>query len=327
MKVQISNTLKDKCYFWYLYRCLKIKEKEGVISLIEKPSVFFEEPYYETILINDYPVFFDLRDDFNVTKDLKQYSTDYVLFKANFSSELWNSIKNGHYPDGFEYKLADFELDSFSHIRPFALGRMFKMHWEVDEIAEFRTQLAQDKTFLVVAQCGAGILKLQTISRLYLFDLISKELGNQCKLMFYDREHFQEKHLITNYKYYLNKYKNNIDTHSYKQYLRFLSSGKYSINVPGIALSTPFRFVDSIIANQAIITTKVWHDIYQNFPAVQLPICGYLGEGDWAQTERIIKDLNNIDYNKLVNDSHSVYSWFLSPSGMWNNQILKGLNK
>ena len=324
--VKISKTMKTKIYFWYLYRCFKTLESEGTITLTEIESPFFEEPHYETVFINDYPVFFDLRDDFTVDKKLDDYTKDYLLLKANFSTELWALAKQNRYPEGFEYRLRDWEIEMQPHIKAFALGRMFKIPWNSNEIKQFKPVIDTCK-WKITSLCGAGILKQQTITRLHLYDLINSVFSDQTKLMFWDRNHLQtkEKQQINGYDYYLKKYPRDIESGGYKEYLQFLSQGEYSLNVAGIALSTPFRFVDSIMIGRNIITTKVWHDVYCGFPAVQLPICGYLGTGDWQQAEAILRDLNSYNKADMLNKARCWYSWNLSYLGMWKNQILNNL--
>ena len=325
INIKISNTLKDKIYFWYLYRSFKTLEFEGTIKLTEAPNPFFEEPHYEVVFINDYPVFFDLRDDFNVTKHLDDYTKDYLLLKSNFSTELWGLAKQNKYPEGFEYHLENWELKMQPKIKAFALGRALKLPWDVDELN--LTPTNNEIKWKIASLNGAGILRQQTITRLQLFDLFNTVFDKQAKLMFWDRNHLQtqEKQTINGYDYYLKKYFKDIETGGYKEYVKFLSLGEWSINVPGIAMSTPFRFADSVIANRNIITTKVWHNIYYSFPAVMLPVCGYTGKGDWQEAENILRRLNGYNKDEMLKKTKTWYSWYLSYQGMWKNQILCNL--
>lgn len=319
--VEISNTIKNKSYFWYLYRCLKILADEGTIKLstMHPASKRFEEDYYELIYINDYPIFFDLRDDFKVTKQLGNYFKDYTLFKGNFSTELWNLAKQDKYPEGFEYRLEDWELDMQPNIKAFALGRRFNMNYKINEQ---RITGKNPSYKSIVSLFGAGILSKQTETRLKVFDMVNI-INTNSKLMFANKAHFKGE--VNNYNEYLKKYPVNVNTQSYGQYIDFLCIGDYSLNVPGIALSTPFRFIDAVIANRNIITTKVWHDVYSTFPAVVLPICGYLGTGDWTEAERILQNLNEYNKKTMLKRAKNWYSWFLSTHGMWKNQILANL--
>jgi len=264
-------------------------------------------------------VFFDFRDDFKVTKRLGNCFKDYTLFKANFSTQLWNMAQKGEYPEGFEYRLEDWELAMQPHIKAFALGRRFNMDWQKNELNIKGGKYTFNK---IVSLFGAGILPKQTETRLKVFDMINSTIKDS-KLMFEDKKHFRGG--VNNYGDYLAKYPVNIDTHSYGEYIEFLSMGEYSLNVPGIALSTPFRFIDSVIANRNIITTKVYHDVYSTFPAVVLPICGYLGTGDWKEAENILRNLTSYDKKETLKRAKNWYSWFLSAHGMWENQILRHL--
>lgn len=326
-KVKISKTLKDKYYFWYLYRCFKTLQKRGVIELTEYPvSPFFEEPYYETVFINGYTVFFDVRDDFNVTKKLSNYTKGYTLFKSNFSSELWNGAEANIYPDGFEHCLQTFELAMRPNIVPFMHGRAFKMSYDRNELTMFK-DFIQCPIYKVVSMSGAGIKARQTQSRLKTFDLFDSVYKINALLMFTDRAHLEpdEKSMIKNYDSYIKKYPNNINTSGYNKYIEFLSMGDYSINSAGLCLSTPFRFIDSVIANRCVISTKIYHDIYKTSPCIELPICGYFGTGDWEKAKEILKSVSDLGYGKLLQKAKDWYSWYFSVDGMWKNQILANL--
>ncbi len=322
-RVKISKTLKHKTYFWYLYRCLMSLRDRGTITIEEIDNPFFEELYYDVIFINDYPVFIDVRDDFCVVKKLSEYAKDYILLKSNYSSALWNLAKLDSYPDGFEYRLKDWELKMMDNVKPFLHGRAFKMSYQVNELTKWNRYIQEPK-YVITSMSGAGIHRLQTENRLKVFDLFDSVFGNKAKLMFKDRKHLKddERQEIIDYSYYLKKYPNDVKTGGYEQYIKFLSMGKYSINMAGLCLSTPFRIVDSVIANRCIISTEIYHDTYNAFPCIKIPVCGYLGTGDWQMAQTILKGIDSVQYEQILQKAKNWYSWFLSVNGMWTNQIL-----
>ena len=205
-------------------------------------------------------------------------------------------------------------------------GRAFKISYDHNELTRWGNN-NQSSIWKVVSLSGAGLFQLQTESRITLFNLFDSVFNNNAKLMFNDRKHLRtdEKLAIPNYEHFLKKYPNNINTGNYGEYIEFLSSGDFSINSAGLCLSTPFRFVDSVIANKCIISTKIYHDIYKTFPCVQLPICGYFGTGDWAAARAVLENIHLIKQNEMLQKAKDWYSWFLSADGMWNNQILTNL--
>jgi len=278
---------------------------------------------YELMFIDDYPVFVDLRDDFTIDKNLFAICDDFLLLKSNFSSELWDMAQRSQYPDGVEYTLDEDELKYRSCIRPFVLGRTFTN--DVQDEFEFAKYIKPVK-HKVVSASGVGILSLQSQTRLKVYDLFDKILGEKSKLIYFDRDHFAQREYVPNLDYYLKKYVSDCQLNGFDNYVGFLSTGEYSINFPGIALSTPFRFVDGVISNRCCISTKIWHDIYASFPCVQLPICGYLGTGDWVKAEEILRDLDKVDYTGVLQQSKEWYNKYLSASGMWENQFLKYLD-
>ena len=57
--VKISNTMKNKCYFWYLYRCLKILEKDGTIELTTFPYKTIQACKINNIYFFDHVIFLE----------------------------------------------------------------------------------------------------------------------------------------------------------------------------------------------------------------------------------------------------------------------------
>lgn len=322
--VKVNKTMLGKTYFWYLNRCLSNLSERNIIHLTTYENLFFEEEFFDLMYINDYPVFIDLRDDFAIGKDLDKYHKDYLLLKGNFSSQLWDLAESGNHPKGFEYKLQEWELKMRPKIKAFALGRTFGRKFMMNELTQFKTTNSKYK---VVSLTGAGIYKLQTENRLRIFNLFNSVFNDKAKLMFFDRQHFVEcdRKEMQDYDSQLQKYKYDINTRGFDNYIKFLSMGEYSINVAGLCLSSPFRIADSVIANRCLISTKIYHDIYSTFPCVKLPICGYLGMGDWGEAQRILKELDTNDYKLMLQRAKKWYSLYLSSEGMWENQILYNL--
>ena len=126
-RVKIYKSIFEKHYFWYVRRCFLDMEKEGIIDLTILDGSMFEkhDHAYEVVYINDYPIFIDLRDCFTIDKNLLNTHKDFTLLKSNYSSELWDMAEKDEYPEGFEYKLKEWELKYRKNIKPFVLGRTF----------------------------------------------------------------------------------------------------------------------------------------------------------------------------------------------------------
>lgn len=324
-RVKVYKSIFNKSYFWYTVRCLREMQKEGVLELEIIDSSFFQDHdhAYELIFIDGCPVFIDLRDDFTIDKqELPNIKEDFKILKANYSSELWDMAEKGIYPEGVPYRLKDWELPLRKHIRPFALGRTFSTN--VKEELKNYNYIGPIK-YKVVSATGVGILKIQSESRIKVYEMFNEIFGGKAKLIYFDKHHGIMKETPDNLSYYLKKYPIDYPIHGIEDYFGFLSLGEYSINIAGIALSTPFRLVDSVLVGRCCISTKIWHDVYKTFPCIELPICGYTGLGDWDKTKVILKDLDKVDYNFLLQRARNWYDQFLSTKGMWENQILRAL--
>jgi hypothetical protein len=108
-------------------------------------------------------------------------------------------------------------------------------------------------------------------------------------------------------------------------YYRWLATGEYSLNIPGICASQPFRLVDSVLVNRVCISSKIWQDAYKDFPCVELPYCAYFGTGDLEKTKIILDNLDKVCYNDLLNKANEWYNQKLTSHNMWKNQIERHL--
>lgn len=315
-KVKVYNSLFRKPYYWYLRRCLAILATKGKIQLkIIKENPPFKANYLALIYVGDFPIVMDAVDSCCLPpKELLNYS-DFRLLKSNLSSE--------HRPSNWYPELAN-------KIKPYIIGRAFNYNYDINELKYFKKQTPKYK---VISFAGVGVYALETKTRLKVFDLFKRIFGNKCFLVFRDRSHFsnKEKAKFPEWNDYFKKYGKinewykSIGFRKYSRYIELLSQGEFSINTPGISKSQPFRCVDAVIANKCIISTKIYVDIWKDFPCVLLPICGFTGSGDWKEAEEILRNLDKVDQIKLKEKTKAWYNKYLSPEGFWNNQILKSL--
>lgn len=301
-------------YFWYLLRCFNYLVSQNKASIETIPGKIVESPFSTVIWFNDKPFIFDFRDDSHLHTQLSDMFPESIIFKSNYSTELWDKT-----PSTFEYQFNEEDHKYRKNIKPFVYGRAFNFSNKINEI-NYAEKNIVPMSKNVVSFTGSGIFAQQTNARFKIYDLIENNIKNN-ELCFYDREHY--KHDVTNYENLKAKYdkKNSNLRYNYQEYLKFLSSGKYSLNVPGIAMSQPFRLIDSVLVKRVCISTKIWTDVYKDFPCIQLPVCGYTGVGDWEESSKILQKLDTFDYNSLTNDSMLWYTKYISAEGMWKNQI------
>lgn len=294
--------------------------KRGVIKL-EQADDSTNSEYVTVIWINEKPqIILDVRDDFPLPIDVIKQYPEALIFKSNYSSEAWQNPKI----IGFENWYIDEHKNHLHKVRPWIIGRMFKMATHERDFAWFNPNTQYD----MMAFIGEGINAPETMVRIKILDLL-KQNTERNMLVYYKRSHFKDADKIPNYEKmiasYCNKEHANELWGNYGLYRDFLALGKWSINIPGIHLSQPFRCIDAVLAGRTIVSTKIWVDIYKDFPCVMLPICGFTGEGDWNKAGEIIKNLNNIDVNKMYSDSVNWYTKYLSIDGLWQNQFLKNI--
>jgi len=312
-KLKIPNIIPSN-YFWYTFRCFKyLKTKENI--QIEYFESDIKEPYVMLFYLNDQPIFIDVRDDNRLSETYKDWN-DAIIFKSNYSSELWDNT-----PKEFEQPFRDWEYKIRDRIRPFIHGRTLGISYSQSEFPKRLNKVKYD----IVSMTGNGIYNANTERRLDLYEFINKIPNLNNNLIFWIRNHGDPNQPIN--EEILNRAKkfNNDVTYPLNDYFSFLSEGKYSLNIPGITLSQPFRCIDAVLANRVVISTKIWQDIYKTFPCIELPICSYFGNGDWIFAKEILENLNEFDYDKILQESKDWYSWYLSEEGLWKNQILKQL--
>ena len=321
-RIQISNELQKKPYFWYLYRCLTSKnhQEKTVISTFQ--NTFFDESFIELVYINDVPCIFDLRDDFTLSETYNGlFNNEYILFKANYSSEMWQNP-----PSVFEYKLQPWSNNIKDRIIPFAYGRAFSVSPYKDEF-ELYSSVINPIEFDLASYSGAGLTEMHTRSRLDVYDLLEEYFDEKACLIFEDRSHFKDKY--NGYLQHLEKYKGQ-SCSGLNTYYSFISKGKYILNFPGIALSQPFRFVDAVLMNRGVISTKIWQDVWKTFPCIELEsVCGYFGYDedkiDYI-TDSLTNKLKTTNYKELLLNQKKWYDDILSSNGMFTNQILRGFH-
>jgi len=325
-----KTTLNYGWSFCYLNRTILDLEKKGIIKvqwLDGYAEVSEKSDNLVLFYVNDYPIIVEARDNFNVLSNFRDEQLpkfkDFIILKSNYSTELWDTM-----PKEFDQKLNARDLKLRKHLRPFIAGRGLGKK-VITYPNEFTLQDSSiNSKYKVVSYSGAGMYKLEIESRLRIYELIEKVFKDDCKLSLCDRK--WAKGTTDKFKQLLKtKYLPlNTDIHNnYTNYINWLKLGEFSLSFPGLQMSMPFRCVDAVIADRCIISTKIWQDGYKSFPCVELPICGYLGIGDWAKAEKILLNLDKVDQVEMKKKAKEWYDKYLSPIGFWENQILKVLEK
>lgn len=324
MKVTIPHFIYKNGYYWYFIRMVEKLFQSGIITLAKINDRPLYTHFVSVVFFDDQPIILDLRDDHALPlPELKKYPNA-LVFKANYSSELWDNA-----PATFEYPITEEEKKYRGQVRPFIYGRALIIPYNENELNYYASYLQPIK-HKVVSYTGAGIFRQQTENRIKVFDLIKKVFNQDTDLVWYDRND----HYKNDWPEYQERRQKYLDTKSrswdYYNYVRFLSQGKYSLNLPGIAVSQPFRFIDAIFCNRLCISTKVWIDAFKEVQALYLPICGYFGTGHWEDSAGILSQIDGLipkdEYDKRVEENLKWYNKYLSAEGMFENQFLKGLH-
>lgn len=324
MKITFPSYLYRNTYYWYFLRMVQILVNQGIITSHKTDDKFLYTHFVSVVFFDDQPVILDLRDDHALPLPEIDKYPNALIFKANYSSELWDNP-----PETYEYPIKDEERKHRNKIRQFVFGRGLIIPYEANELQYFKYCI---KPIIrkIVSYTGTGIFRQQTESRIKFYDLVSEIFKEKCRLVWYDRRDHSKNdwpEYDARRQKYLDRNRNSWD---YEGFLKFLSQGQYSLNFPGIACSQPFRFIDGIIAERAVISTKIWIDAWKMFPCLELPICGYFGTGDWDKAKINLEQLITMptDSDSLLIDAMKRwYNHRLSPEGMYNNQFLKGLNE
>lgn len=320
MKIRFPSYIKSCNYYWYFLRSVYLTPGLEIEEIPGEP-VFTQ--FVAPIFIDDKVIILDVRDDCSMPlPELKKYP-DALIYKSNYSTELWDNP-----PATFEYPLTEEEKKFRNQVRPFIYGRALNIKYDVNEIEHFQNAIKPIK-YGIISYSGEGIFKQQTENRLKVYDLIKSVHGQDAELVWFARSHFEDKDKIENYRQIIKPYLRKLDGMwgSYHHYLSFLSQGRFSLNLPGIACSQPFRLIDGVFANRAVLSTEVYTDIYKNFPYIHLPICVYFGTGDWETAKKTLEYLYGFDETKTLEEMKQWYNYYLSAKGLWENQILKGLTK
>lgn len=320
-KVTIPSYVKDSNYFWYVNRCLHSLKKENKISLEYVPQVPIFSPFVATITIEGKKKILDVRDDSELPlPDIQQNAEGTLVYKSNFSLELWNTP-----PETFEYKLPEEHKKYVSFCRPFIFGRAFSWPLDINE-KEYCSRHLSPITKKIVSLSGEGIFAQQTLGRLQVYDVIYSSFKKEDIELFWNkRPHFQDRDKIKDYSLLTNKFSKPKDTvlHNYESYINWLSMGTYSLNMPGIACSQPFRLVDAVLSQRAIISSKCWSEQFNDFPFVKIDMDGYFKSTE-EQVNNTKEQLKKLTYNIPLQEMNAWYDKYLSVDGMWN-QLIQGL--
>ena len=176
-KIKISNQLHRKPYFWYLYRCLTSSNLKNNVEVTTFENTFFkDEDYIELIFINEQPIIFDVRDDHSVSETYHNlFNNEYILFKANYSNELWDNP-----PENFPYRIQDWGYEIRGRIIPFAYGRSFSCSHDTNELSIYGNSINEIK-YLLTSFSGPGLNDLQTFSRISTYNLLDDILKENAK--------------------------------------------------------------------------------------------------------------------------------------------------
>ena len=325
-----KTTLNYGWSFCYLNRTILDLEKKGIIKvqwLDGYAEISEKSDNLVLFYVNDYPIIVEARDNFNVLSNFRNEQLpkfkDFIILKSNYSTELWNTM-----PKEFDQKLNARDLKLKKHLRPFIAGRKLSNKFMIYPNEFTLKNPIIPCQYKVVSYSGAGKYILQIKSRLRVYELIEKIFKNKCKLSLCDRKWATGR--TDNFKQLLKTTYPplSIDIHkNYANYINWLKLGEFSLNFPGLQMSVPFRCIDAVMADRCIISTKIWQDYYKSFPCVELNICGYLGIGNWEEAEKVLLNLDKVDQEDLKKRAKEWYDKYLSPMGMWQNQILKVLEE
>lgn len=321
-KVIVPGYIRRNPYFWYVNRCLYKMEQSGLITI----GIDDIEPTFSifvgTIKIDGKPIIIDVRDDINLPwPEARLQPIGTKILKANYSLVLWNNP-----PTSFEYRLTTEELNLIPNTLPFIFGRSFSWDFDVDEkkyCSDFISPVSKE----IVSLTGPGLFNQQTINRLNFYDLIKNTLSpEKIELLWIDKKHYQDSNKLSNYKERISVYsKPSHDLFGcYGNYIKWLSTGKYSLNFPGIAASQPFRLIDAVLAQRKIISTPMWIESSQAYPTILVPTDGYFSFDEQLidQSKQILQNLSLYDYD--LAEAQKWYDTNLSVEGMWA-QLTKGL--
>lgn len=311
MQIKYDKTIHNKSYFWYLLRSIQYLQSVEEIELVPIESELPEHAKYEAIFyINGLKVYIDLRDDLKLPYN--KYEDCDCMVKSNYITSL-----NELLPKGIEYQFTDKE-EAYLHLKvlPFANGRSFNYPLNFNEFDKCPNK---DKKYIIKSFSGAGLYDLQTESRLRFYNLIKGSFEeSDIDLRFWYPTHYKGN--ISSEYQDLPKLRNSLET-----YYNWISDAKYILNFPGIACSQPFRFIDATICNCAVISSKIWHPAWRSFPCVELPVCGYTGEGDWKTAKDILNHLLPENIEDTLQKQKVWYNKYLSKENMFKEQILKQL--
>jgi len=322
-KVIIPHHIITVPYFWYIYRSLYKLSQENKIELIinNNPPPADWQRYAASIYIDGKPIVIDLCDSSNFAIwELEKHPLGTILLKANYSQELWNNP-----PTSFEHKLPEDQKKYLSFIKPFVFGRALSCNFDWNEKEHYAKYISPISK-IIVSLSGEGKFAQQTENRLKIYDFISKWVPN-VELLWNPREHFEEENKIVNYTQRIQPYAKPDKSifGSYENYIKWLSTGKYSLNTPGISASQPFRLVDAIFAQRSTISTKIWIDSCKECPTTSIPMEGYFNNisEDPETAKNILTSLNTHSYS--LNEAEQWYDNYLSVNGMFK-QLMKGVS-
>jgi hypothetical protein len=146
-------------------------------------------------------------------------------------------------------------------------------------------------------------------NRQKIYKIIEEELGTEFV------------HITPEYK---DKKKYNLIRYDYSEYLKFLSSCKFVLNLSGLGGSNPFRCVDACLSNSCILSDKIYANSYKSFPRIEIPVDVQKGKIDLKKLRLTLKDLkkNQDKYYKTLIIKQK--KWFEKNLSIENNcnQIL-----
>lgn len=332
--IEIERTEASNGYFWYLLRALSRLKEAGRVNLTLVPRVVPSgapkdvEQYVLMLWVDDQPVIVDVRDHHYLPVLHMTEFPDARVLKSSFSTELWEDPTLTEDILGMDFPAE--QRDLVDRVVPFALGRSMSIPLHSNEF-DLVTK-AREKAGWVAGLAGAGQTWQQTHNRLRVLELIGEVMPTSC-LRWFRSDRCVQAELVPDYESRSAPFAGS--THFYEMissltgYLSWLNSAVFGLNFPGFCLSPPFRLVDGVLADVPCISTRIWADAYKGFPCFELPVCGFLGVGDWEQAKEGLVELKGEgpDSPRARLRALEAREWYhehLSPDGMLG-QILEAV--
>lgn len=178
--------------------------------------------------------------------------------------------------DKLSYKIKP--LCMFRNIR-FPLPSKININFN---IIDYFNQFRADKKDKIIVSYSRGH---HSIGRIKLYNFLENNFNDE----FY---------IISNNKNSTFNYIRNLQGMNYPEYINFISSGYFMLNLSGHSGSNPFRCIDAILSKTAVITDFIYSDAFADFPAYHID-CNV--QMHILNEKKILEQLNLLldDYKKI----------------------------